>query len=86
MKNASTGQIKKIIKEFILGGLIIYHNLTLVQKNCPLKKIVNVFGNQLKGAIYAGWQNKKNRQTFSKFLAIFEGPRRQTGTTFSNQF
>jgi hypothetical protein len=57
LKNASAGQIKKIIQEFILGGLIIYHNLTLVQKNWPLKKFVNVFGNQLKVANYAGCQN-----------------------------
>ena len=40
-----------------MGGLIIYHNLTLVQKNWPLKKIANVFGNQLKGANYAGCKN-----------------------------
>ena len=70
----------------MLGGLIIYHNFTLVKKKLSIKKIVNVFGNQLKGATYAGWQNKKNCQTFSKFLAIFEGPRRQTGITLIYQF
>ena len=48
---------KKVIHEFILGGLIIYHNLTLVQKNWPIKKIANVFGNQWKVGNYAGYQN-----------------------------
>ena len=58
MKEASTDQIKKGLQEFILGGLIIYHNLTLIQKNWPLNKIANVSGNQLKVANYAGCQNK----------------------------
>ena len=36
------GQIKKIIQEFILGGLIIHHSLTLGQEIWPLKKIAIV--------------------------------------------
>ena len=56
MKNALTGQIKKNIQEFILGGLNIYHNLTFVQKKFAIKKIDNGFGNQLKVANYAGCQ------------------------------
>ena len=54
-----------------MGGLIIYHNLTLVQKNLPLNKIANVFGNQLKVANYAGCQKKfivKNVEHFLPFL------------------
>ena len=74
MKNASTGQIKKIIQEFILGGLIIYHNLTLVQKNWPLKKIANVFGNQLKGANYAGCQNKFIVKSLVNFWPFLKAP------------
>ena len=52
------GKIKKCIQEFILGGLIIHHYFNLGQKNWPLKKIANVFGNQLKVANYAGCQNR----------------------------
>ena len=74
MKNASAGQIKKIIQEFILGGLIIYHNLTLIQKNCPLKKIANVFGNQLKVANYAGCQNKFIVKHLAHFLPFLKAP------------
>ena len=48
----------KIMQEFILRGLIIYHELPLVQKNWPLKKIANVFGDQLKVANYAGCPDK----------------------------
>ena len=69
-----------------MGGLIIYHNLTLVQKKWPLKKIANFFGNQLKVAYNAGCQNKFIIKHLAIFFAIFEGPKRQTGTTFSNQF
>ena len=57
-----------------MGGLIIYHNLTLVQKNWPLKKNLNVFGNQLKVANYAGCQNKFIVKHLAHFFAIFEGP------------
>ena len=74
MKNASTGQIKKVIQEFILGGLIIYHNLTLVQKNWPLKKIANVFGNQLKVANYAGCQNKFIVKHLANLLLFLKAP------------
>ena len=41
-----------------MGGLIIYHNFTVVQKKWPLKKIANVLGNHLKVANYAGYQKK----------------------------
>ena len=60
-------KLKKNIQEFIMGGLIIYHNLTLIQKIWPFKKIANVFGNQLKVANYAGCQNK----FIVKYLAHF---------------
>ena len=71
MKNTSTGQIKKIIQEFILGVLIIYHNLILVQENWPLKKIANVFGNQLKVAKYAACQKKLIVKNLAFFLKPF---------------
>ena len=58
MKNALIGQIKNVIQEFILGGFIIYHYFTLVQKCWPLKKIAIDFGNQWKVSNYAGCQNK----------------------------
>ena len=52
------GQIKKIIQEFILGGLIIHHSLTLGQEIWPLKKIYILFGNQWKVVNYTGSQKK----------------------------
>ena len=67
MKNASTGQIKIDIQECILGGLIFYHNLTLVQKNCPLKKIANILVNQFKITNYAGCLNKFTAKHLANF-------------------
>ena len=57
-----------------MGGLIICHNLTLVQKNWPLKKMANVFGNQLKIGNYAGYQNKFIVNHLAHFLPLLKAP------------
>ena len=57
-----------------MGGLIIYHNLTLIQKKLAIKKIVNIFGNQLKVANYAGCQNKFIVKHLAHFLPFLKAP------------
>ena len=80
------GQIIFFIKEFILGGLIIYHSINLSKKVGPLKKNCHFLGNQCKVAIYTGCQKIIYSPTPSAFLAICEGFSKTTDVIFSNQF
>ena len=66
------GQIKKIIQEFILGGLIIHHSFTLGQQIWPLKQIAIVFGNRWKVAKYTGCQTKFIVQHIAHFWPFFK--------------
>ena len=68
-----------------MGGLIIYHSLTLCQKIWSLKKMAYFLEINVKWLIIQGVK-KSYCQTSCAFLAIFKGPsRKKTDAASSNQ-